>query len=171
MTKKARPGVRVPGRRASGLPAFTVLVDTRERYPFRFTRQQADTQRHPLPAGDYGVAVDDEIVAVVERKSLEVLVSGAVDGSLQFQLAELATVPLAAVAVEDRYSAIFKLEHVEPGWVADLLAALQARYTGVPIVFCETRRLAEEWTYRYLGAALARALDEPDRPDSPGRRW
>jgi hypothetical protein len=23
----------------------------------------------------------------------------------------------------------------------------------VPIVFCETRKLAEEWTYRYLAAA------------------
>ena len=25
----------------------------------------------------------------------------------------------------------------------------------MPIVFCETRPLAQEWTYRYLGAALA----------------
>jgi hypothetical protein len=25
----------------------------------------------------------------------------------------------------------------------------------VPILFCETRALAQEWTYRFLGAALA----------------
>jgi hypothetical protein len=31
----------------------------------------------------------------------------------------------------------------------------------VPIVFCQTRKLAEEWTYRYLAAAHAWARDEP----------
>jgi hypothetical protein len=30
----------------------------------------------------------------------------------------------------------------------------------VPIVFCETRALAEEWTYRYLAAAHTWATDE-----------
>jgi hypothetical protein len=30
----------------------------------------------------------------------------------------------------------------------------------VPIVFCETRQLAEDWTYRYLAAAHAWALTE-----------
>jgi hypothetical protein len=30
----------------------------------------------------------------------------------------------------------------------------------VPIVFCDTRPLAEEWTYRFLGAALANAEAE-----------
>jgi hypothetical protein len=32
----------------------------------------------------------------------------------------------------------------------------------VPIVFCDTRQLAEEWTYRYLAAALAWATTETD---------
>src|SRR4029453_8672181 len=31
--RAARPGVRVPGRRAAGLDRLTILVDTRERYP------------------------------------------------------------------------------------------------------------------------------------------
>jgi hypothetical protein len=30
----------------------------------------------------------------------------------------------------------------------------------VPIVFCETRPLAQEWTYRFLGAAAAYADEE-----------
>lgn len=30
----------------------------------------------------------------------------------------------------------------------------QIRFPSVPIVFCETRLLAQEWTYRFLGAAL-----------------
>src|ERR687891_412469 len=29
------------------------------------------------------------------------------------------------------------------------------RYANLPTVFCDTRSLAEEWTFRYLGAALA----------------
>jgi hypothetical protein len=78
-----------------------------------------------------------------------------VDGGLAYALAELATLKRAALVVEDRYADVFKLAHVAPGFVADLLAALQVRYPTVPIVFCDTRPLAEEWTFRFLGAALA----------------
>ncbi|MGH9280330.1 MAG: ERCC4 domain-containing protein [Acidimicrobiales bacterium] len=160
---KGRPGIRIPTRRASGHTELRVLVDTRERYQYRFTRQQAHTERRALPAGDYGVECDGEIVAVVERKSLADLAARLVDGKLAFDLAELATVDHAAVVVEDRYGALFKLEHVQPGWVADLLASVQVRYPNVPIVFCDTRPLAEEWTFRFLGAALSLRLADLDR--------
>jgi hypothetical protein len=43
--------------------------------------------------------------------------------------------------------------------VADDLAEAQVRFPTVPIVFCETRKLAQEWTYRFLGAALAHHHD------------
>ena len=33
-------------------------------------------------------------------------------------------------------------------------------WPAVPIVFLETRQLAEEWTYRYLGGAQAWAVTE-----------
>jgi hypothetical protein len=48
---------------------------------------------------------------------------------------------------------VFSLERVRPAVVADGLAELQVRWPSIPIVFCETRKLAEEWTYRYLAAA------------------
>jgi hypothetical protein len=35
---------------------------------------------------------------------------------------------------------------------AERLAEIQAQFPAVPIVFCETRPLAEQWTYRWLGA-------------------
>jgi hypothetical protein len=161
-TRKARPGIRVPTRRASGFVDLEVLVDTRERYPYRFAGLRASTLRRALPAGDYGVALEDEIVAVVERKSLADLVHSLVDGSLAYALAELSTLPRAALAVEDRYSQLYKLTHVTPGFVAELLATVQVRYPSVPIVFCETRPLAEQWTYRFLGAALSYATAEND---------
>ena len=62
--------------------------------------------------------------------------------------------------VEERYGGLFKLEHVKPGWVPEHLARAQARYPGVPIVFCENRQLAQEWAYRFLGAAAAFADEE-----------
>jgi hypothetical protein len=159
-TAKARPGIRVPTRRASKLDELHILVDTRERYPYRFSAKQATTERRALPAGDYGVELFGEIVAVVERKSLADLAARLVDGNLTYAVAELATVDRAALVVEDRYADIYKLTHVSAGFVPDLLAAVQVRYPSVPIVFCETRPLAEEWVYRYLGAALAFAHAE-----------
>jgi hypothetical protein len=63
--------------------------------------------------------------------------------------------------VEDRYSSLFKLAHTKPGFVTELLAALTVRYPTVPIHFAETRPLAEEWTYRFLGAALAYHQADP----------
>ena len=63
--------------------------------------------------------------------------------------------PGRLVVVEERYSQIFKLDRIRPAVVADGLAELQVRWPGVPIVFCETPQLAEEWTYRYLAAARA----------------
>jgi hypothetical protein len=159
-TRQARPGIRVPRRRAAGLAELTILIDTRERYPYRFAHQRATTERQALPIGDYGIAHDERIVAVVERKSLADLTRRLVDGQLTYALAEMATIPRAAVVVEDRYSSLFKLEHTKPGFVAEMLAALTIRYPTVPISFCETRPLAEEWTYRFLGAALAHAHAE-----------
>lgn len=96
----------------------------------------------------------------VERKSLADLAGRAVDGKLAFGLAELATLPRAAVVVEDRYAKLFQLDHVQGGFVADLVARLQVRYPTVPIVFVGSRKLTEKWTYRWLGAARVELLGE-----------
>lgn len=160
-TRHARPGIRVPRRRAADLAQITILVDTRERYPYKFTQQHAAIERRALPAGDYGIASNDQIVAVVERKSLDDLVRRLIDGQLTYSIADMAALPRAAVVVEDRYSSLFKLKHTKPGFVTELLAALTVRYPTVPIHFSETRPLAEEWTYRFLGAALAYHQADP----------
>lgn len=159
--KQARPNVSVPTQRASGR-VLDILVDSHERYPWRFSTQQATTARRGLPAGDYAVEADGQIVATVERKSLADLVATLTGGRLRYLLAGLADVPRSALVVEDRYSALFKLERVRPALVAEGLAESQVRFPSVPIVFCETRPLAQEWTYRFLGAALDHhASDRP----------
>jgi hypothetical protein len=151
--KQARPNVSLPTARAAGA-VLEIVIDAHERYAWNFGHQQATTVRRSLPAGDYAVVDDDdEVVAAVERKSLADLVATVTNGKLRFAMAALAAVPRAAVVVEDRYSAIFRLTRVRPRVVADGLAELQVRYPNVPIVFCETRQLAQEWAYRFLGAA------------------
>jgi hypothetical protein len=152
-SRQARPNVGLPTARAGSQP-MTVLVDSHERYPWTFSHQQVETTRRALPAGDYGVELDGLIVAVVERKSLADLSSTMTTGKLRYLLAALAAVPSAAVVVEDRYSAVFKLAHVRPATIAGGLGEAAARFPSVPIVFAETRALAQEWTYRFLGAAL-----------------
>ena len=153
--KQARPNVTTPTARAAGVADLEIVVDTRERYAYRFDRQQAVTVKQALPCGDYGVRSDGELVAVVERKSLADLAGSLMDGSLRHALGQLASLPRAAVVVEDRYSQVFKLRHLRPAVVADGLAEMQVRWPEVSIVFAESRQLAEEWTYRYLGAAVA----------------
>lgn len=158
--KQARPNVRTPTARAAGIPQLEIIVDSREKYPYRFTSQQTTTVRRALSAGDYGTTLDGRLIAAVERKSLPDLVSSLTSGKLRYALAELAALPRAAVVVEDRYSAVFKLDRVRPAQVADGLAELQVRWPNVPLVFCETRPLAEEWTYRFLAAAHQWATTE-----------
>lgn len=154
-TKQARPNVDLPTARAQGVADLQILVDSHERYPWRFTRQQAVTERRGLPCGDYAVTDGEVIVAAVERKSLADLSSSLTSGKLAYALAELSDLPRAAVVVEDRYSRVFALEHVRPAIVAEAIAESQARFPTVPIIFAENRQLAQEWTYRFLAAARA----------------
>jgi hypothetical protein len=160
---KARPGARIPGRRASGIRDLAIVIDTRERYPYRFASQQVTTIREGLNAGDYAVRdAAGTILAAVERKALADLASGLNDGTLAFELAKLIALPRAAIVVEDRYSALVKHAYGPAGFLPDILARVAVRYPTVPILFLETRALAEEWTYRYLGAAVAEATAEAD---------
>ena len=157
--KQARPNVSVPTARAAGIPDVSIVVDSHERYAYRFAGQQVQTRVAPLSCGDYGIEIGGALVASVERKLLD-FVSSVTDGRLRFALGELAALPRAAVVVEERYSRLFSVDWVRPAVVLDGLAELQVRYPNVPIVFCETRSLAEEWTYRYLAAARVWAETE-----------
>jgi hypothetical protein len=152
--RRQDPATAQPGR------ADEIAVDTRERYPYRFAQQGAETTRATVAAGDYAVyAPDGGLLAAVERKSLDNLATTLSDGTLAFQMQRLAELPLATIVVEARYGALFKLEHVDGNWLADQLARLQVRYPEVQLVFADSRRYAEDWTYRFLATALADATE------------
>ncbi len=158
--KQARPNVAIPSARAAGIDELEIVVNAHERYAYRFGTQRVATVKRALPCGDYGLVADGRLIASVERKSLADLVASLTSGKLRYALAELAALPRAALVVEDRYSQVFKLERVRPALIADGLAELQIRWPSVPVMFCETRQLAEEWTYRFLAAARAWAETE-----------
>jgi len=170
--KQARPRVTLPTARAHG-EQLEIIVDTAEKYAYGFRHQQATTTRMRLPAGDYAVAIEAEIVAAVERKTVDDLASSLLTGRLTYALAELAALPRAAIVVEAGYSKIFTQPFSSGATVAEALAEAQARFPSVPIMFCENRAMAQEWTYRWLGACLdelrtEQATADLERTFAPG---
>lgn len=151
--RRARPGIRVPLARAFD-ERLVVAVDLGERYPWRFAGRDATTERRRLPVGDYALVKDDDIVAVIERKTAADLAHAAVGGQLGLVLAELGQLRHAALVVEGRLSDVLKAgDRARPGWLLNVIAALQVEHPRVSWMFAETRQLAEDWAYRWLGAA------------------
>jgi ERCC4 domain-containing protein len=175
--RAARPGIRIP--QARGLEAeLEIAVDQGERYPWKFSRYSVRTTRRRLPAGDYAVLHEDDVVAVVERKTVVDLAGAATSGDLNLVLADLAQARHSALVVEGRLSDLVKAGQqggVRPGWLLNLLTALQVEHPTVAWMFAETRSLAEDWAYRWLAASLRaeRGKREPAPEDaevSPGQQ-
>lgn len=158
-TKQARPAVAVPTARASGLDALEVVVDSQERYAWKFPAS-VSVRRARLAAGDYAVEHEGEVVAAVERKSAADLVSSLTTGKLRYQLASLAALPHAAVLVEERYGKVLQHEVVRTSVIVEGLTECQVRFPNVPIVFCDTRALAQDWAHRFLAAAYTHARQD-----------
>ena len=150
--QSANPGARVPRGRAAG--PLIVAVDNRERYGWKFASRPVTIERQTLPAGDYAAIVNGAVVAVVERKTLENLATSLSDGTLAFQLQRLAEAGRSAIVVEGDYPDLFRTQPGRGSWLADMLARLAVRYPEVPIVFAGSRRFAEEWAFRFFGAAI-----------------
>ncbi len=66
------------------------------------------------------------------------------------------------------YPDLFRTQPGRGSWLADMLARLAVRYPEVPIIFAGSRKFAEEWTYRFFGAAAGDSgmtgQDIPARP-------
>jgi hypothetical protein len=150
--QSANPGARIPRGRAVG--PLVVAVDTREKYGWKFANRPVAIERRALSAGDYGAVVGETVVAVVERKTLDNLSTSLSDGTLSFQMQRLAEVGRSAVVVEGDYPDLFRTQPGRGAWLADMLGRLAVRYPEVPVVFAGSRKFAEEWAYRFFGAAV-----------------
>jgi len=136
-----------------------VIVDSAERYPWRFPG--ALVVRRRLPVGDYGLEREGRLIAVVERKSYDNLLSdlGAIQ-ALHHQLADLAGYDSSALVVEAQYGDFLSERRLAGRWpasyVARALAELGAMHPRLPIVYAGNRKLANLWAERFFAACGAR---------------
>ncbi|MEN6382537.1 MAG: ERCC4 domain-containing protein [Rectinema sp.] len=134
---------------------LTVVIDSAERYPWRFPK--ANVERRKLPAGDYALVEAETILAIVERKTFDNLVSDfdrirIIHQSLQ----ELATLPHPAVVIEAYYGDFMNTKKLDGRYPAShgyrVLSELQAIHPTLPFIFAGTRKEANLWTYGYFRA-------------------
>ncbi|HVL52060.1 MAG TPA: ERCC4 domain-containing protein [Actinomycetota bacterium] len=157
--RTANPGARVPKGRT--VEDIAIVVDTREKYGYKFSGRSVELQRAALPAGDYGLMAPSGLVASVERKTLENLAASLSDGTLAFQMQRLAEIPRAAVVVEANYPDLFRLHSGRAAWMAAMLGRLTVRYPEIPVIFAGSRKFAEEWAYRFLSSAAEDGVGGP----------
>lgn len=148
---------RVELRDAPG--TLAVVVDSAERYPWRFPG--ATVSRRKLAVGDYGLLAGERLVAVVERKSFDNLLTdvGALQ-ALHQQLADLASVSTAALVIEAEYRDFLDSARLDGRWpathLARVLGELSALHPRLPIVYAGNRKMANAWTHQFFRSLGAR---------------
>jgi hypothetical protein len=153
-TAFASAGYRTPMVGALASRPLLVLVDDREKFPYRFRGYPIQIVRQRLIAGDYVVGLDWG-VAAVERKGAADFVQSISEGRLAAAMAELATLRRAAVVVEDRLTSLPANRWCSGEHLVEVVVTLSVRYPHVQIVFAGSRAGAELWTARWLAAAVA----------------
>lgn len=142
---------------------FSVVIDSAERYPWKFPKAQIDKRK--LPAGDYALIHQDTILAVVERKTFQNLIGDFSRIAMLHQiLRDLESLPHPALVIEADYGDFLnpeKLEHsYKPGYCYRALAELQAMHPKLPIIFARTRKEANLWTYGFFRAVYQKYVQE-----------
>lgn len=153
----------------------TILVDSREQYPFPFTGLRlagedviVRTERRGIDPGDYTLEGFEHRVAV-ERKSIEDLFNccGSDRQRFEAQVKRLATLEFAGVVVEGDERAIrqWNGHGATPQSVLATIDAWEQRY-GVHFWLCISRGGAEAKTFRVLRRFL---LDEEKRQEGAAK--
>jgi hypothetical protein len=133
---------------------ISIRIASDERYPWRFS--EAHIERGSLPVGDYALMDSDNIVALVERKTFENILSDfGIMPVLHQRLAELTTYQHHALVIEALYADFLnpkKVHHYTTGFCARAIGELYVLHTRLNIVFCANRKIANEWTRHYFSA-------------------
>ena len=133
--------------------SLEIAIDSGERYPWSFA--QATVHREKLRVGDYALKHEGRILAVVERKSFDNMLSdlGAIQ-ALHHTLADLSRVERPALVVEAQYGDFLNEKRLEGKWpasyVARALAELSVMHPRLPVVYAGSRKLANQWTQRFF---------------------
>ncbi|HNZ11897.1 MAG: hypothetical protein KBG22_14215 [Smithella sp.] len=165
------------------IPKPVVLIDTREKYPFDFSRFSnwiAESKSRTLKAGDYSVEGMEQLL-ILERKTLTDLITTVIQQRARFfkQCEKMSKYRWKALLIEASYEDIkssYDQDQYEtlahPNAVSGTLDALEARY-AIPVIYTSRfRPLAEEkaaswlskhFTYWYLEEnGFGRVLREGD---------
>lgn len=140
-----------------------IVIDTNERYPLKFTG--CLTEKGRLPIGDYALKVEDRLIAIIERKTFENIISefGRMP-AFHHQLTELETYEHNALLIDANYSDFLKpekLKFYKPIFAAKAIAEIFALHPKLNIVFAGNRKLANEWALRFFSAIKAHEQDIP----------
>lgn len=145
-----RPAYKLVSRSSS--TEFIIRIHSNERYPWRFPGSH--TERGSLPVGDYALMDEDNMLAVVERKTLDnFLADFGMMPVLHQRVAELATHDNHALVVEAPYTDFLnpkKVHHYSPAFCAKAIAELYILHPNLRIVFCANRKVANEWVRHYF---------------------
>jgi len=140
-----------------GSPAMHIAIDHSERYAWSFS--DSTVERASLPVGDYALLHDGQIAAVVERKTLENMISSLSDLRLLNQtLGELETWPSPALVVEANFGDFLdpkKIRPLNPPYCARALTEMTALHPKVPIIYAGSRKQANLWTMAFFKTVRA----------------
>ncbi len=131
-----------------------VRIHGNEKYPWSFPG--AVVTRGPIATGDYALMRKNKMLAVVERKTLDNLLHDFNSMPVLHQrLAELAVYRNHAFVIEAAYTDFLnpkKVHHYTPAFCARAIAELHALHSDLHIVYCDNRKMANEWTKLFFAA-------------------
>ena len=140
-----------------------VIIDSNERYPWKFGEH--NTQRKNLTVGDYALLIDNEISAIVERKTFDNMVSDISKIQvLHQQLNELSVHSHIAIVIEAQYGDFLSSEKVgkysSVAHMARALAEITVVHPGLPIIYAGNRKEANHWALKFFEGVLKKQTDE-----------
>ncbi len=164
------------------IPKPIVLIDTREKSPFDFTRFPnwiSDQKRQKLNVGDYSIEGMEKLL-VIERKTLTDLITTLMQQRSRFfkMCQQMTKYRWRALIVEASYADI-KSQYDEeyntdahPNAVSGTLDAIEARF-GIPVIYTSRYRplveekaaswMSKHFTYWYLETnGFGRVLQDGD---------
>jgi len=145
--------------------AITVIIDTRERDPYKFDSRLIKEVRLKLLAGDYTVAGMEDVIAI-ERKTRDDFVGTVMQEYDRFkrELERLQKYIRALIVVEANLSEIGNHDYystADPEAVIRRKAEIEVNF-GVPVQFCSDRQHACRFVQNFLlCAAQKRELWNP----------
>ena len=140
-----------------------IIIDSNERYPWKFG-QEHEFSRKNLSVGDYALIIDNEIEAVIERKTFDNLLGDISKIQvLHQQLTELSTYKHKAMVIEAQYGDFLSSEkigkYMSVAQISRALAEISVLHHNLPIIFAGNRKEANYWSLKFFEGVFKKHHD------------